>query len=215
MGIEYYAYALFVTAMVCIVAIVFKMLFADVRRQRKLLEEKETELYDFYRTVRNVMEEFFDQVETVQKDIRDHEDKLIKLKLQSQPQPQPPIIPSLNKALEHAKLESLSKLPRREIEDTGVDRIRIASEVIGRAEKVIKGDISAADETKPAFEQYLEDSVTAEAEAAKDPVAAAKQKRNKTILELNKQGKTTAQIAEELSITQNEVKLIIELEKRD
>jgi len=44
MGIEHYAFALFITAMICLIAIIFRMLFADVARQKKLLEEKETEI---------------------------------------------------------------------------------------------------------------------------------------------------------------------------
>ena len=61
MGIQYYAFALFVSGLICLIAILCKVLFADFRRQHKLLDEKETKLLELYRTVEGIMEELSDQ----------------------------------------------------------------------------------------------------------------------------------------------------------
>ena len=222
MGVEHYAFALFVTAMICVVAVLFKLLFADVRRQKKLLDEKESELLAIYRTVENIMEEFADHVKAVMEEIQKHEDRLAELAANPSPHlvvsSQSSPAWSADDSSESVNMSLLEKLPRSMTVEASAykeNRIRAAGEVIERAGKVIKNDkakssgVNGASENSPAFQRFLDDSLS-KAQTV-NPVTAAKQKRNETILALAKQGKTITQIAEELSITQNEVKLIIKI----
>ena len=209
MGIEYYAFALFVTAMICIIAILFKMLFADVRRQKKMLDEKESELLKLYRTVENLMEEFTDQVKSTTREIKIHEDKIMKLRAKAQQQ-------SVEKRIqEQAAPEMTEQLPKRMTVDSNSDRIRLAGDLIERQERVIKGNMvnpNSANTRKPEFQQIFTEK---EKEIQTiDATTNAKKKRTDTVMALSKQGKTAAEIAKELGITQNEVRLIIELGKQ-
>jgi len=72
-GIGHYAFALFVAMLVCIIAIILKLLFANVRGQRKLLDEQESKLLQLYVSVETLMEDFNDQVKLTTAEIREHE----------------------------------------------------------------------------------------------------------------------------------------------
>jgi len=208
MGIDYYAFALFISGLVCLIAVLFRVLFADVKRQHKLLDEKETKLLQLYRTVENIMEEFADQVKATTDELKEHESRLAKRDLSAAPPPEP------------AKKEpAAEKLPRSVTVDSS--RIRAASEVLERAERIIKSDT-----LKPpasygkgngnanggvVFQRFFDESVS---ELPEPPAAAEKKTRKESILELAAEGKTDAQIASELGITRNEVKLVIGLKKK-
>ena len=209
LGIEYYAFALFVTAMICIIAILFKMLFADVRRQKKMLDEKESELLKLFRTVENMMEEFADQVKSTTREIKIHEDKIMKLRVKAQKQ-------SVEQRIqEQAAPEQTEQLPRRMTVDSSSDRIKIASDLVERQGRVIKGDLinpNTPNTRKPEFQQIF---TQAENEIQTiDATKNAKKARTDKVMALSKQGKTAPEIAKELGITQNEVRLIIELGKQ-
>lgn len=79
MSIEYYAFALFLAGLICIIAILCKLLFADVKRQQKLLDEKETKLLHLYQTVESIMEEFSDQVKAATEENREYENRMSRL----------------------------------------------------------------------------------------------------------------------------------------
>ena len=209
MGIDYYAFALFISGLVCLIAVLFRVLFADVKRQHKLLDEKETKLLQLYRTVENIMEEFADQVKATTDELKEHENRLAKRDLSAAPPPEP------------AKKEpAAEKLPRSVTVDSS--RIRAASEVLERAERIIKGDtlkppassgISNGGANGGAvFQRFFDESVS---EQPEPPEAADEKKtRKESILELAAEGKTDAQIASELGITRNEVRLVIGLKKK-
>lgn len=75
MGIEYYWYALFVAILLCLVAILCKFLFANVKQQHKvihkMLDEKESKLLRLYQDVEEIMEEFTLQAKSATEDIKD------------------------------------------------------------------------------------------------------------------------------------------------
>ena len=209
MGIEHYAFALFVSAMICLIAVIFRLLFADVRRQKKLLDEKETQLLQLYRTVENIMEEFTDGAAAVTKEIKEHEDRIAKI-----PQPEAKSM-QVKKPAVPQKPEPDEIRPRFMTVNSNVSRIKAAGEVIERAERVIKGDTLTRQRNNgntEGFQRFFDESAADRGSEATDSDADAKKKRNEMILEMAKQGKTNAQIAKEFSITQNEVKLIIELQ---
>ncbi|MCL2425527.1 MAG: hypothetical protein FWD05_04225 [Oscillospiraceae bacterium] len=70
---SYYIFALFVAVLICVIAFVCKLLFANVKRQRKLLDEQETKLLQLYTSVETLMEEFNEQVKLTTTEFKEHE----------------------------------------------------------------------------------------------------------------------------------------------
>jgi len=204
MGIEYYAFALFVAGLICLIAILCKVLFADLKRQHKLLDEKETKLLQLYRTVENIMEEFSDQARTTTEEIKEHESRLAQRAASIALPPEP------------AKKEPIEKLPRSVTVDS--TRIRAASEVLERAERIIKSDAlkphsAAGNGNSGAVFQRFFDETAAETPEP-EPEKNGTQSRREAILALAAEGKAEAQIASELGITRNEVRLVVGLKKK-
>jgi len=210
MGIEigHYAFALFVAGLVCLVAVLCKVLFADLKRQHKLLDEKETKLLQLYRTVEGIMEEFADQAKATSEEIKEYESRVA---MRAASVTLPPDKVNSEPLME--KLPPAEKLPRSSV-TVDSSRIRAASEVLERAERIIKSETLKAP-AKPGqgggtvFQSFFDETVG-------DPPATQritnnKQHRNEKILALAAEGKTDAQIASELGITRNEVNLVIEL----
>ena len=199
MGIEYYAFALFIAALLCLIAILCKVLFSNVKRQYKLLDEKESKLLQLYRSVESVMEEFGDQVKTTTDELKEYEAR-VSARAASMIMPKP---------VEAAKVEQFEKLPRAERIDTG--RIRAANEMLARAERIVKSNALKSpappvkNENGTVFQRLFDEQVS-EPAAAETTVQHVK---NEAIIKLSEEGKTDAQIASELGITRNEVKLVI------
>ena len=210
MDIQYYAFALFVAALICLIAVLFRLLFAGVKRQRKMLDEKESDLLKLYRTVENIMEEFNDQIKTAMDDIKEYEVRTAAH-----------MAAMAAKQEQERKAEAAPKPPVTEAPARAMtidsSRIRAASEVLERAERMIKSNagkgvtvIKSGDAGNHGVIQRLFDEPAGEPQSG-GAETAAKNKRRESILALAREGKTHAQIAKELSITQNEVKLVIGL----
>jgi len=233
MGIEYYAFALFVAGLISLIAILCKVLFADLRRQHKLLDEKETKLLQLYRTVENIMEEFADQIKTTTEEMKEHESRLAQQAAAIALPPEP------------AKKEPAEKLPRSVTVDS--TRIRAASEVLERAERIIKSDAlknhaagsgygsssgsnrgnsssgssssgnnsgnssSSGGGGGAVFQRFFDE--TASEQPAHEAEKNGSQTRTEAILALASEGKTEAQIASEMGITRYEVRLVVGLKK--
>ena len=73
MGIEYYVFALFIAALICLIAIICKVLFSNVKRQKKLLDEQESKILQIYTSVETLMEEFNEQVKMTTNELKDLE----------------------------------------------------------------------------------------------------------------------------------------------
>ena len=200
MGIEHYIFAIFVSGLICLIAILAKILFADVRRQHKLLDEKEEKLLQLYKTIEGIMEEFNDQVEASTNELKEYE-----IRISKRGAANPSRLPEPIKTM-----QPLEKPVRPLTADQS--RIKAASEVIGRAEKVIKGNIPSppsASESGNMFQRLFDETATETHAAELD--TNAKIKRKELILALAAEGKSNTQIAKELGITQNEVKFVLEL----
>ena len=209
MNLEYYAFALFIAGLICLIAILLKVLFSNVKRQYKLLDEKESKILQLYQTVESIMDEFSDQVKATTEEVREHERRVAaRLALASQ-QPAPAA------RQETAKAEQPERKQRTERIDS--TRIRAASEVLARAERIIKSDtlknpaVTVKSANGAVFQRLFDESSERTQE---DDEAPAQQSRNKMIVALAGEGKTDAQIARELGITQNEVKLVMGLTGR-
>jgi len=203
-GIQYYAFALFISGLICLIAILCKVLFADLKRQNKLLDEKESKLLQLYRTVESIMEEFADQVKATTDELKEHESRLARRDLSAAPPPEPAV-----------KEQPMEKLPRSVTVDSS--RIRAASEVLERAERIIKSDAlrppasAGSGNGGQVFQSFFDETV---GELPQQAAASNQMTRKDTILALAAEGKTDAQIASELGITRNEVKLVIGLKKK-
>jgi len=84
MGFEYYVFALFIAALVCVIAIICKVLFSNVKRQRKLLDEKESQILQLYTSVETLMEEFNEQMKMTTGELKELEDRTSAQALQVQ-----------------------------------------------------------------------------------------------------------------------------------
>ena len=210
MSIDYYAFALFIAVLICLIAIILRVLFANVRRQRKLLDEKETKLLQLYRTVENIMEEFNDQISTAMDDIKEHETRAAEH------------IASMSRQQEQVQPEETTQQPQQTDKPSKAmtvdsSRIRAASEVLERAERMIKS--GPGKKTAPAaisngggvIQRLFDDSPGEQQDEDAETGPQAKFEKRDSILAFAKEGRTYAQIARELGITQNEVKLVIEL----
>ncbi|MCL2226427.1 MAG: hypothetical protein FWB97_02215 [Oscillospiraceae bacterium] len=200
MGIEHYAFALFIAGLICLIAVLVKVLFSDLSRQRKLLDEKETKLLQLYNTVESIMEDFTDQAKITADEIKEFETRMAVR------------ASSLTLLPDQIKDEHIiEKLPQR---PGGVDqsRIRAASEVLERAERIIKSEAPAKPQaTGQAAGEVFQSFFDEIAAAPVQPEVSSKQNRNNMICALAAAGKTDAQIASELGITQNEVRLVLDL----
>ena len=205
-GIEYYAFILFVAAIICLIAILLRLLFANTRKQRKLLDEKESKLLQLYRTVESIMDNFAEQIKTSMDDIKEYESRAAKHMADLMKQ----------RAEMEEKKQEKPPQPEKPAMAMTVDssRIRAASEVLERAERMIKNSpvkknsASAAD-GGGVIQRLFDDTVGEQPAAGQEKQAVSK--RRESILALAQEGKTHAQIARELGITQNEVKLVIGL----
>jgi type II secretory pathway component PulJ len=206
MGIEYYAFALFIAALISIIAILFRLLFANVRRQHKILDEKENKLLQMYRSIESITEDFNDQIAAVMEDIKEYENRTIALVASMTKPPEPPAI--------NEETPAPQKNERPAAMTVDSSRIRAAGEVLERAERMIISGSGkqAAPAVKSGNGEVIQKLFDEPSEEQYESTAGPKVKlngRGESILALAGEGKTHAQIARELGITQNEVKLVI------
>jgi len=203
-GIGYYAFSLFLAGLVCLIAIICKVLFSNVKRQQKLLDEKESNLLHLYQSVENIIEEFNDQVKATTTEIREYDNRTAVLAaLLAAPPPEP----------EKKEPEQLEKIVRAKRADS--NRQKPANVAPAKAEKIAKGDagrsrdVPEKSDSGSVFQRFFDETLVQPPPPA--PEMTEKQARSEAILMLAEEGKTDAQIARELGITQNEVMLIIGL----
>jgi len=211
-SIEYYAFALFVAGLICVIAIICKVLFSNVKRQQKLLDERESQILQLYTSVETLMEEFNDQIKLTTDELKEYEFRTASNMAAFELPPE----------LEQ-KAEVLERLPRTLPFDA--NRIRVAGEVLERAERIIKSDVivNQSPESKPnsaqpeknnngaVFQKFFDD--TADAIPPPSPERSTTQTRSAVILDLANEGKSDVEIASELGITRNEVQLVIGLQR--
>ncbi|MCL2663805.1 MAG: hypothetical protein FWE83_10855 [Oscillospiraceae bacterium] len=236
MGIEYYIFALFIAALVCVVAVICKLLFSNVKRQMKMLDERETKLLQLYTSVETLTEEFNEQVKMTTGELKDLETRahtqvkqVEKAREQQQAHQQALQAQQIQQTTQSANMAAfelppelekkeqlLSKLPRTLPLDA--NRIRVAGEVLERAERIIKSENitppppQEKENNGAVFQKFFDD--TAESTPLPPEVRASRaQTRTEAILELAAEGKTDVEIASRLGITRNEVLLVVGLKK--
>jgi len=208
MSIEYYLFALFIAALICIIAIVFKVLFANVKRQQKMLDERETHILQLYNTVETIMEEFGDQVKASMDEIKAVEHRAT-ANISAFELP-----PGLEK-----KDQIFDKVQLPRTEPLTANRIRAAGEVLERAERIIKQDVIVNEEVAvpsenppqntAVFQKFFDDAADGPPQDY-EKISGAPTK-NEKIRALADEGKTDVEIASKLGITQSEVQLVTSL----
>jgi hypothetical protein len=211
MGIEYYAFALFIAALVCIVALVIKVLFSNVKRQQRMLDERETQVLQLYNTIETIMEEFDDQVKVSIDEIKALEYRATSQIAAFSLPPEP-----------ERKEQVLDKVQAPRTEPLAANRIRAAGEVLERAERIIKHDLIINEEVaappEPSvqntgvFQKFFDDA--AETPSQDFEIKTGTPTKNDQIMALAKEGKTDVEIASKLGITRNEVQLITSLTRK-
>jgi len=215
MGLEYYAFALFVAGLICVIAIICKVLFANVKGKKKLLDEREAQILLLYTSVETLMEEFNDQIKVTLDELKEKEYSATAHMTAFDLPPE----------LEQ-KEQVFERLPRSLPFDA--NKIRVAGEVLERAGRIIKNDKGTGsagsqfnglqtdtaardkDNSAAVFQKFFDDSVDANPSAAELSNA---QTRSSAILALSERGKSDVEIASELGITRNEVQLVIGLKR--
>lgn len=207
MGLEYYIFALFIAVLVCVVAIIFKVLFSDVKRQNKLLDERETQVLQLYSSVETLIEEFQDQLKaaTDEFNLREQEYRAAMKNMEAFKLP-----PEFEK-----KEQAIERVPRS---SAGIDakKIKAAEEIISRAEHLIVPEPVAPPAPKPepkqaVFRKFFDDAVEAPPPTPYAPAAINGGSRRDSILALADEGKSDVEIASQLGITRNEVQLVVGL----
>ena len=217
--VEYYAFVLFVAGLVCLVAVLLKLLFADVRRQKKMLDEKESKLLQLYQSVESIMDEFNDQYRTVMDELESKTDEVVKKasEFEVRAAEHAAAAAELQRYMQHEpeKFEPFERLQRADTPDTG--RIKAAGEMLARVERIIKNDDlkkTVSEQKKdegPVFQRLFDEIAEDNFSPQVQEKEKAKQTRTDLIITLAEKGKSDGQIARELGITRNEVQLIIGL----
>ena len=243
MGIEYYAFALFIAALICLIAIICKVLFANVKRQKKLLDEQESKILQIYTSVETIIEEFQEQVKMTTNELKDLEYRANSQAVQVVQASQAAKAASEAQTAQAAQTALALHMSNREAFDLppalekkeqvpdkmprtlsyDPDRIRAAGEALEHAGRIIKSDAvvpalqseiaTPRKENNVAVFQKFFDD-TAESTPPPPEIKASRiQTRTDAILALSAEGKTDIEIASELGITRNEVLLVVGLKK--
>ena len=153
-----------------------------------MLEEKETKLLLLFKNVEEIMAEFNKQASAAMEDMKQHEIR----------------IASRAAAVEREEVRS----PAEEARTKVADDVRRATENMEKKDEKKKPEPPAKLNSAP-FQRIID--VTEEEPLENPPPGSAKSARRDAVIALKDEGKTVAQIAQGLGITQNEVKIIIGL----
>ena len=184
MEMNYYLFASYLFVLICVLVIVCKYLFADVKRQRKMLDEKEKQLLDTFRTLEDAMDDYYALVEQAKDELasksRELENRLFLTDIEPQQEQLPDIdTVQFSKAAKKAVTKKPVKMPVSKPEPT--------------------------DENQLAFDQLFTNAISN---------VSVKTQLHDKVIDMTKQGRSRAEIAKTLKITQNEVELILGMSSR-
>jgi len=238
--IQHYAFAFFIAGLICLIAILCKVLFSNVKRQQKLLDEKESRILQLYVSVENLTEEFNDLARTTMEELKEYENRAIsRMSVNALPS-------------EFQKIEQvLDRLPKSVPLDA--NRMRATGEIIERTDRMAVSDTPLvvpppqqvvkpiapappipppmqtiqqntytppkpysppkADNSGAVFQKMFDDTVEAQSPAPSNAAENGAESRSEKILAMVAEGKDNIQIASELGITRNEVAFVVGLKK--
>ena len=225
MEIGYYGFAFFVFILLCLLMILYNYLFSDMKRQKKLLDEKENKLLRLYQSVEEALDDFHDSVEgshgeitrqlcelgelhaEVERGLRGPAHGLSRMERPDSPMRRPAATAAVQRPVSQPT-------PAPAMVQESAPSL---AESIGQAAANIRAQtptapVAPADEPAeeaemappPVFRQVME--AVMEVEPPAEPAAPA---RNEQILRMAREGRSRSQIAKDLGITLSEVELVI------
>ena len=190
MGFQYYLFAFYIFLLVLVLMFLYNYYFSDIKRQKKLLDEKESKLLRLYQTLEDVLDEYYDTAATAKREIsetmneinlksgelfediatfaNETADRRVPMRRPVQVNMAPQSPPPVNvESVQTAPIQSNSEAPVIDFK------------------AILQG---SEENAQPSLRQKT---------------------TNQRIIELVQEGKSRAQIAQELNITQSEVDLVI------
>ena len=232
MEIGYYGFAFFVFILVCLLMILYNYLFSDMKRQKKLLDEKENKLLRLYQSVEEALDDFHDSVEGSHGEITQQLRELGELHAEVEhgmrgtaahapsrmervdvPRSHSAAPMAAQPAPMRPDAEASAPAIPQEPAPSLADSIGLAAANIRAAAPPSAAPSAAATPAPPAdsqmapppvFRQVME--AVMEVEPPAEPVAPA---RNEQILRMAREGRSRSQIVKDLGITLSEVELVI------
>ena len=189
MELHYYLFASYLFVLVLVLIFVCKYLFADVKRQRRMLDEKEKQLLSTFRTLEDAMDDYYALAEEAKGELeersRELENRLLMqmLTVQGASATQQPEVQPQGQG--DVVVERLVEIPKKPAAKKSVKATALKTE--------------PRDENQIGFEQLFSDAIS--------NISAKSQLREK-IVEMSRGGLSRAEIAKALKITQNEVELV-------
>ena len=188
MGIDNYVFAIFIFVLICAVLVICRALFFNMKKQKLQLDEKEAKLLKLYQTVEDAMDEFFDMTEDAKADMAEEAKKLSALAA------------GIYKTREATSSQSFKSGP--------------ADPVIRVSEDQLKEQLPHPKEETLPMQDFSETlSKAAESVGVANPLRPPPSIKE-NILRLSEEGKTRKDIAKKLNITQNEVELVVGMNKK-
>lgn len=179
MGLDHYLFAFYVFTLICVIAVICKYLFSDVKRQRRMLDETERKLLRTYQSLEDVMDEFYDAVAEAKADIEKSK-------------------AGLEQTCAELQARLASSAPELTKPAVGAADAAIAQ---GFTVARPRGRSKAGQDGQVTFEQLF----NGVSEKTGAPLSAL----HENVLDLSRRGRDRAAIAKELKITLNEVDLVI------
>ena len=224
--IELYGYAFFIFLLICLLMVLYNFLFSDMKRQKKLLDEKENKLLRLYQSVEEALDDFHDSVEKSHSEIGAQLKELGELHAETEKnmrglaahapsrieRREAPQARRAEPAATPAAASGIQRPPATSIPRSGLSTppSSIPRQAPARQQEAPVASSQPADEASegisppPAFRQVFE-TLSEQPEAS----AAVPGNRNEEILAMAEGGKSRSDIAKELGITLSEVDLVI------
>jgi hypothetical protein len=182
--LPYYLFAFFVFILVCLVLLLWRFLFAGLKRERIYLEQKEEELQVLLQTLRKEADDFFDLATDKAAEISDERKRVAALISGF----------TLPQSAENESVVLPNPEPEPAVKAAPFNEFRKAIE-----DAVIK-------QNEPPIIPKVDASETVPVNQVKPEPKSSKKEQILTLLD---SGKDALQIAKELGITRNEVDLVI------
>jgi len=184
MELHYYLFASYLFVLALVLVFVCKYLFADVKRQRRMLDEKEKQLLSTFRSLEDAMDDYYALVDEAKLELeqrgRELESRLLMSAVPAIPTP----------VTQHGADDNIG------VHITEPPKKAPAAK---KPTKPAPLKTTPHDENQIGFEQLFSDAISN---------ISAKTQLHEKIIELSRRGLPRAEIAKLLKITQNEVELV-------
>ena len=188
MNYTYYLFAFYIFVLICGALLLYRYLFSDLKRQQQMLEEKETKLLRLYQTLEEVMDDFYDSVESSKAEARVMAD-------------------AVKKSADEAASRIQEHVAAREVTNAPSPAPPEPKKRNSRRSNTAKS--TPKNEEAPPFRELVMETAAEPDGEPEEKSEPAVKTRTESILELSRQGLERAEIARELNVTLSEVDLVI------